>query len=221
MKMIQVVLVDDHSIVRDGVRATLKDQKNIKIIGEASNGKDAVKLVSELEPDVVIMDIAMPEMNGIEATDLLTKKKIQSKVIILSMHDNETYVLKSVEAGAMGYLLKDVDKEEFVKAINVVASGEKYFNTTISTLLVNGYLNKVKQGELKTSEDESEGEFDLTKRERGILKMIVDGRNNREIADGLGISVRTIETHRANIMKKLKVKNAVELVKVAIEEKIV
>ncbi|MFN8415982.1 MAG: response regulator transcription factor [Cytophagaceae bacterium] len=220
MKTISLVLVDDHSIVRDGVRATLKDQKNIKIVGEASNGKEAITIISELEPDVVIMDIAMPEMNGIDATDALTKKKVPSRVIILSMHDNETYVLKSVEAGAMGYLLKDVDKEEFIKAINTVAGGEKYFNTTISNLLVNGYLNKMRQGDLKTNDTEVD-EFDLTKREIGILKMIVDGKNNREIADGLGISVRTIETHRANIMKKLKVKNAVELVKVAIEEKIV
>ena len=219
MKTVKIVLVDDHTIVRDGIKSTLKDQKNFKIVGEASNGKEAIELVKKVEPDVVIMDISMPDMNGIEATDIISKKYPHSKVIVLSMHDDETYILKSVEAGAYGYLLKDVDKDEFVKAINAVHQGDKYFNTSISSVLVSGYLNRIKSIENHTTQ--SSDEYDLTKREKGILKMITDGKNNREIADGLGISIRTIETHRANIMKKLKVKNAIELVKVAIEDKIV
>jgi two-component system response regulator DegU len=166
------------------------------------------------------MDITMPEMNGIDATMQISKKYPNSKVLILSMHDNETYILKSVEAGAYGYLLKDVDKSEFVKAINAVYNGEKYFNTAISSVLVTGYLNKVKQTESQSNIG-SNDEYELTKREKGILKMITIGKNNREIADGLGISIRTIETHRANIMKKLKVKNAVELVRIALEDNIV
>ena len=120
MKTVKIVLVDDHTIVRDGIKSTLKDQKNFKIVGEASNGKEAIELVKKVEPDVVIMDISMPDMNGIEATDIISKKYPHSKVIVLSMHDDETYILKSVEAGAYGYLLKDVDKDEFVKAINAV-----------------------------------------------------------------------------------------------------
>jgi two-component system response regulator DegU len=219
MKTVKIVLVDDHTIVRDGIKSTLKDQKNFKIIGEAGNGKEAVELVKKTEPDVVIMDISMPDMNGIEATDIISKKFPHSKVIVLSMHDDETYILKSVEAGAYGYLLKDVDKNEFVRAINAVNQGDKYFNTSISSVLVSGYLNRIKS--IGSSSNQSSDEYDLTKREKGILKMITDGKNNREIADGLGISIRTIETHRANIMKKLKVKNAIELVKVAIEDKIV
>jgi len=223
MKKINILLVDDHSIVRDGIKATLKDQKNFIIIGEAANGKEAIESVKLLNPDVVIMDITMPEMNGIEAADVISKKYPNSKVLILSMHDNETYILKSVEAGAYGYLLKDVDKEEFVKAISAVYNGEKYFNTTISSMLVTGYQNRLKENN-DTNQSNSvanSDDYDLTKREKGILKMITVGKNNREIADGLGISIRTIETHRANIMKKLKVKNAVELVRIAIDEKIV
>lgn len=222
MKKINILLVDDHSIVRDGIKSTLKDQKHFNIIGEAANGKDAIERVKELNPDVVIMDITMPEMNGIEAAGVISKKHPDSKVLILSMHDNETYILKSVEAGAYGYLLKDVDKDEFVKAITAIFNGEKYFNTNISSMLVTGYLNKLKESnDAPQATVVNADEYDLTKREKGILKMITVGKNNREIADGLGISIRTIETHRANIMKKLKVKNAVELVRIAIDEKIV
>ncbi|ABG58589.1 response regulator [Cytophaga hutchinsonii] len=220
MKKINILLVDDHTIVRDGIKATLKDQKNFHIVGEAANGLDGIEAVKQLKPDVVIMDITMPEMSGIEAADVISKKYPDSKVLILSMHDNETYILKSVEAGAYGYLLKDVDKDEFIKAITAVYNGDKYFNTAISSVLVSGYLSKVKQTDSIQS-GYSNDEYELTKREKGILKMITDGKNNREIADGLGISIRTIETHRANIMKKLKVKNAVELVRIAIDEKIV
>jgi two-component system response regulator DegU len=220
MEKINILLVDDHTIVRDGIKATLKDQSNFIIIGEAINGIDAIESVKLLHPNVVIMDITMPEMNGIDATMQISKKYPNSKVLILSMHDNETYILKSVEAGAYGYLLKDVDKSEFVKAINAVYNGEKYFNTAISSVLVTGYLNKVKQTESQSNIG-SNDEYELTKREKGILKMITIGKNNREIADGLGISIRTIETHRANIMKKLKVKNAVELVRIALEDNIV
>jgi two-component system response regulator DegU len=220
MEKINILLVDDHTIVRDGIKATLKDQSNFNIIGEAINGIDAIESVKLLHPNVVIMDITMPQMNGIDATMEISKKYPNSKVLILSMHDNETYILKSVEAGAYGYLLKDVDKAEFVKAINAVYNGEKYFNTAISSVLVTGYLSKVKQTESQSSIG-SNDEYELTKREKGILKMITIGKNNREIADGLGISIRTIETHRANIMKKLKVKNAVELVRIALEDNIV
>jgi two-component system response regulator DegU len=220
MKNIKVVLVDDHIIVRDGIKSTLRGEKNIKVIGEASNGIEALDRVKKLSPDVVIIDITMPEMNGIEATSIITKKYPDTRSLVLSMHDNEDYVLRSIEAGANGYLLKDTGKEEFIKAINAVARGEKYFSTSVSNILATGYLQKIKSRE--TGFTESDSEFGgLTKREKGVLKLIVDGQSNREIADKLSISIRTIETHRANIMKKLKVKNAIELIKVAMDEKIV
>jgi two-component system, NarL family, response regulator DegU len=217
--MVKIVLADDHGIVRDGIKSTLRDEKNFKVIGEASNGLEAIEKVKSLSPDVIIIDINMPEMNGIEATAIISKKYPDTRALVLSMHDNEDYILKSIEAGAAGYLLKDTNKEEFVKAINAVAKGEKYFSTSISNILATGYLHRIKKEGVKSAEDDSENA--LTRREKGILKLIVQGSSNREIADSLSISIRTIEVHRSNMMKKLKVKNAVELVKYAMENNLV
>ncbi|MCR6638576.1 MAG: response regulator transcription factor [Sporocytophaga sp.] len=216
--MIKVLLVDDHGIVRDGIKATLSNEKNIKIIGEASNGIEAIEQVKKLTPDVVVMDISMPEMNGIEATSIISDRYPNTKTLILSMHDNEDYILKSIESGASGYLLKDTGKEEFIKAITTISKGDKYFSTPVSSIIAEGYLQKIKKG---SAPDDDSDSFGLTKREKGILKMIINGNSNREIADSFTISIRTIETHRFNIMKKLKVKNAAELVKLALENKIV
>lgn len=216
MKIVKVVLADDHGIVRNGIKSMLNDAKNIRVIGEASNGQEAIEAVKKLQPDVVVMDISMPEMNGIEAVTQLKKKFPGVHCLMLSMHDKEEYLFKSIEAGALGYLLKDTSREEFIKAIETVAKGEKYFSTSVSNVLVSGYLQKMRNPEPSIDSDSV-----LTKREKGILKMIVNGKNNREIADELDISIRTIETHRANIMKKLHVKNAVELVRVALADKIV
>ncbi|MBO9699333.1 MAG: response regulator transcription factor [Sporocytophaga sp.] len=216
--MIKILLVDDHGIVRDGIKATLSSEKNIKIIGEASNGIEAIEQVKKLTPDVVIMDISMPEMNGIEATAIISDRYPNTKTLVLSMHDNEDYILKSIESGAYGYLLKDTGKEEFIKAITTISKGDKYFSTPVSSIIAEGYLQKIKKG---SAPDDDSDDFGLTKREKGILKMIINGNSNREIADSFTISIRTIETHRFNIMKKLKVKNAAELVKLALENKIV
>jgi two-component system, NarL family, response regulator DegU len=217
--MVKIVLADDHGIVRDGIKSTLRDEKSFKVIGEASNGLEAIEKVKNLSPDVIIIDINMPEMNGIEATAIISKKYPDTKALVLSMHDNEDYILKSIEAGAAGYLLKDTNKDEFVKAINAVAKGEKYFSTSISNILATGYLHRIKKEGAKNVDDDSENA--LTRREKGILKLIVQGSSNREIADSLSISIRTIEVHRSNMMKKLKVKNAVELVKYAMENNLV
>jgi len=216
--MIKILLVDDHGIVRDGIKATLSSEKNIKIIGEASNGIEAIEQVKKLNPDVVIMDISMPEMNGIEATAIISDRYPNTRTLVLSMHDNEDYILKSIESGAYGYLLKDTGKEEFIKAITAISKGDKYFSTPVSSIIAEGYLQKIKKG---SAPDDDSDDFGLTKREKGILKMIINGNSNREIADSFTISIRTIETHRFNIMKKLKVKNAAELVKLALENKIV
>jgi two-component system, NarL family, response regulator DegU len=217
--MVKIVLADDHGIVRDGIKSTLRDEKTFKIIGEASNGIEAIDAVRTLSPDVIIIDINMPKMNGIEATAAITKKYPNTKSLVLSMHDNEDYVLKSIEAGAAGYLLKDTGKDEFIKAIKAVAKGEKYFSTSISNILATGYLHRIKKEGARAADDDSEN--GLTRREKGILRLIVQGKSNREIADSLSISIRTIEVHRSNMMKKLKVKNAVELVKFAMENNLV
>jgi len=213
MDKIRVLLADDHFVVRNGIK-NLVEGSEIEIIGEANNGVEAIDCVKRLSPDVVLMDISMPQMNGLDATEIISKQYRNSKSLILSMYDNEDYILRAVEVGALGYLLKDAPKDEILAAIRIVARGDKYFNSSISNIIINGYL-KVK----KTTQDDSSA-AKLSKKEHVILKFIVDGVNSREIADKLELSVRTVDNHRANMMKKLSVKNAAELVKLAIEKKL-
>lgn len=215
MEKIRIVLADDHEIVRNGIKQLFESEGYIEVVAEASNGKEAIVAVKNFKPDILVMDISMPEMTGIEAVDELSKLKTETKILILSMFDKDEYVLKAVEFGAYGYLLKDTGKESFIKALHTIMGGEKYFSSEISNIIVNQYLNTV--GNPSSSKVKSE----LTKRENDILSLVVKGYNNRKIAEEFGISVRTIETHRLNIMKKLKVNNAAELVRVAIENKLV
>lgn len=211
MEKISVVLADDHVVVRSGIKNLLENEGEIAVVGEASNGKEAISAVEKLNPDMLIIDIRMPEMNGLEATRELNKKPDAIKILILSMHDDEDYILQAIECGASGYLLKDTSKEEFLKAIKTIQQGGKYFSGDISQVLVNNYLNvntkKANQNK-PTAND-----YEITKREKQILRMIANGIGNKEIASQLGKSIRTIETHRFNIMKKLKVNNVVELLK--------
>lgn len=215
MENIKVVLADDHLVVRKGIKNLLEEEKDIEVIGEASNGREAVEAVEELKPDILIIDIRMPLMNGLEATQKLYDNSTATKILILSMHDDEDYILQSIEAGASGYLLKDTSKEEFIKAVKAIHQGGKYFSGDVSNVLVNRYLNVKNRKVSPVLEGKS---YDITKREKQILGMIAEGIGNREIAEQLGKSVRTIETHRFNIMKKLKVNNVVELLKKLEEE---
>ena len=216
MDNIKVLLVDDHIIVRNGIKSLLESEEGINVVGEASNGEEAVAAYESVSPDLVIMDIKMPKKNGIEATRVIKQKHSDSRVVILSMHDIEDYVLQAVESGADGYLLKDTGKESFIKALKKVYKGEKYFSSDISHIIVNQYLNKVDGATTieKTEAQLAEDKFNLTRREKQVLKMVVDGLTNKEIAEELGKSVRTIETHRFKIMKKLSVHNAIEMLKV-------
>ena len=211
MEKIKVVLADDHVVVRSGIKNLLENEGEITVVGEASNGKEAIVAVEKLNPDMLIIDIRMPEMNGLEATRELNKNPDAIKILILSMHDDEDYILQAIECGASGYLLKDTSKEEFLKAIKTINQAGKYFSGDISQVLVNNYLN------INTKKTNPEkpiaNDYDITKREKQILKMIANGIGNKEIAAQLGKSIRTIETHRFNIMKKLKVNNVVELLK--------
>lgn len=211
MEKIKVVLADDHLVVRRGIKNLLEEDLDLKVVGEASNGLEAMEAVKELQPDLLIMDIRMPVMNGLEATKKLTDSFPSTRVLILSMHDDEDYILQSIEAGASGYLLKDTSKEEFLKAIRAIYQGGKYFSGDVSKVLVHGYLN-VKERKA-TPTPPAVKNYEITKREKQILAMIASGIGNKEIAEQLGKSVRTIETHRFNIMKKLKVNNVVELLK--------
>ncbi|SHN31440.1 two component transcriptional regulator, LuxR family [Cyclobacterium lianum] len=216
MEKIKVVLADDHVVVRDGIKNLLENEGGIKVVGEASNGEEALSEVEKLKPDLLIIDIRMPVMNGLEATKKLSEKAGPTRSLILSMHDDEDYILQSIESGASGYLLKDTSKEEFLKAIHAIHQGGKYFSGDISQVLVNSYLNVRDRKVIKPLG--TGRHYDITKREKQILKMIADGIGNKEIAQQLGKSIRTVETHRFNIMKKLKVNNVVELLKKIKEE---
>ncbi|WP_299899189.1 response regulator transcription factor [uncultured Aquimarina sp.] len=223
--MVSIVLVDDHFLVRDGIRSLLEDEEQYKVIGEASNGKDAIDLVQSLNPDIVICDIRMPEMSGIETVEKLTELSVASKSIMLSMHDSDEYILQSINAGADGYLLKDAGKEEFLKALSTVSKGNKYFSGDVSSILVKNLLNKGSAKKADQIEEKSDvkvkqvknNPFDLTKRENQILKLAVSGMTNKDIASELEISKRTTEVHRFNLMKKMGVKNVLELSKKARE----
>lgn len=210
---IKIVLADDHVIVRNGIKALLEPEEDMEVIGEASDGREALELAKRLSPDVMILDISMPAPGGIEVAGQLSRFFPASKALMLSMYDNEAYVLQSIECGASGYLLKDSEKDELLKAIREVAAGKKYFSSPVANILADNYLNnKVK---VKTPEPKIFQYYDLTKKEIQILKLVAGGLSNRDIAGKLGKSVRTVETQRFNLMKKLEVKNVVELVNFA------
>jgi len=220
--------VDDHFLVRDGIRSLLEDEKQYRVIGEASDGKEAIGLVQSLQPDIVICDIRMPEMSGIETVEKLTSLSVSSKTIMLSMHDSDEYILQSINAGADGYLLKDAGKEEFLKALSTVSKGNKYFSGDVSSILVKNLYKGGGTANKEESTDTSEihikevqNPFDLTKRENQILKLAISGMTNKDIATALDISRRTTEVHRFNLMKKMGVKNVLELSKKAREYDII
>lgn len=215
-RTITIILADDHSLVRDGIRALLESETDLEVIGEASNGLEAIAMVSERQPDILIIDIRMPEMNGIEAVEKLNKQGASVKSIILSMHDSEEYILKSVSAGASGYLLKDTGKAQFIKAIHTVNQGGKYFSGDISNVLVNNLLNRGKEiSESPKKSVEGTNPFDLTNKELQVLELVLSGLTNRQISEKLQNSKRTVETHRFNLMRKMEVKNLIDLSKKA------
>ena len=208
--MINVVLADDHVLVRNGIKALLEDESGVTVIDEASNGKEALEVISKNKPNVLIVDIRMPEMNGIEVVAQVNKNYKDVKTLVLSMHDSEEYVVKSIQAGADGYLLKGASKDEFLKALTKVASGGKYFTGDVSAIIMSNFVNGNTTTASKTKEFK-ELPFKLTKREKQILSLVLELKNNKDIADELKISKRTAEVHRFNLMKKLEVKNLMEL----------
>jgi two-component system, NarL family, nitrate/nitrite response regulator NarL len=207
---IRVVLADDHVFVRDGIKSLLENESNIIVVGEATDGQEALTVVSTEKPDLLIVDIRMPHYTGIEVVEKIRQEKNTVKIVVLSMHESEEYVLQSIKAGADGYLLKGASKEEFLKALHTVANGGKYFSGDISSILINQLIN----GTTALAADQKpsfEDESIITKREKEILKLLLSGNGNKEIAEALSISKRTAEVHRFNLMKKLKVKNLIEL----------
>jgi two-component system, NarL family, response regulator DegU len=212
MPAIKVVLADDHEIVRNGIKILLESEGDLEVVGEASDGQEALDECKSKHPDILIVDINMPKMNGIETIRQLKSYSPATKALVLSMHEDEEYILQSVEVGATGYLLKGSNKQEFLKAIHTVQKGEKYFTGDISNILVQHYLNLRNKASTSPTPNES-GDNALTRREKEILSLIYKGESNKEIAEKLDKSVRTIETHRFNIMKKLDANNLAELLR--------
>jgi DNA-binding NarL/FixJ family response regulator len=208
---IKVLLADDHGIIRQGIRLLLEAEPDIEIVGEAASGHTALNLVEKLGPDIVLMDISMADLNGLEATRTICARYPTTQVIILSMHTEERYVLSSLHAGAHGYVLKQGLKDEMLMAIRAVHRGEYFLASRISATVVHNYLNLA-------ADNAEAGPLDrLTLRERQILQMIAEGHSNQEIANRLVLSAKTVERHRANLMSKLGIHNTAGLVRFAIQ----
>ena len=208
MTPIRVVLADDHTLVRAGIRALLEKLPDVHVVAEASDGREAVHLVTTTQPDVVLMDIAMPGLNGLEATRRLVKEFPAIRVLILSMHKNEEYVWQALRAGAVGYLLKDADLAELALAITAVTRGETYLSPPISKHVIREYVQRVG--------GEETGLEQLTPRQREILQLIAEGHTTKMIAQRLGLSVKTVETHRVQMMERLDIHDIAGLVRYAI-----
>lgn len=215
MAKLRVLLVDDHTVVRQGLRRILEADEDIEIVGESGDGRTAAEMVRRLHPNVVVMDIALPELNGIEATRQITKRSEGTKVLILTMHADDVYVRQSLKAGARGYLLKDSEDLDLLKAVKAVGRGGSFFSPLVSKVLLEGYLGDV------AGQGVEDNLALLTDREREVLQLIAEGKTNKEIATLLTVSINTVETHRKHIMEKLDLHNTAEIVRFAVRKKIV
>ncbi len=211
---IRIIIADDHTLLRNGICALLKDVPDMVIVGEANDGREAVHPTSQLKPDVVLMDIAMPLLNGLEATRQIKREHPETKVLVLTMYDNEEYFREMLEAGASGYIIKRAAATELVSAIQAVYNGEAILSPTITRLLLEDYLNH----DLRHEKDDPHA---LSSREREVLQLIAEGKTSREIADILSLSVKTVQSHRTNLMQKLDLHDSGELIKYAIQKKII
>jgi DNA-binding NarL/FixJ family response regulator len=208
---IQILLADDHKITRDGLKALLDSQKNMTVIGEAENGRKAVRLAAELQPDVIVMDINMPELNGIEATRQIKSELPEVKIIALSMYSDKRYVVGMLKAGVSGYLLKNCAFDELVSAISAVMNNQNYMSPKIADTVMKGYANILESSDTSPASQ-------LTAREREVLQLIAEGLKTKDIAARIHVSVKTVETHRQQIMRKLNAKSVAELTKIALRE---
>lgn len=211
----RILIADDHGIVRQGLRSVLSRDEVFEIVGEAADGREAVLLAESLAPNVVIMDIAMPSLSGIEATAQICKASPEVKIIILSMHSDETYILRALNAGAKGYLLKDSAEVDLVRAVHSVSRGRPFFSPEITQVLLEDYMRSLQQKGLQDSYDL------LTDREKEVLHLIAHGKTNKEVAVALDLSTNTVESHRTSLMKKLNLHNTAEIVLYAVRKKIV
>lgn len=210
---IRVLLADDHTILRQGIRMLLETQPDMEVVGEATNGREAIEQARLLRPLVILMDISMPELNGLEATRFIKHDLPATQVVILTMHETEEYLVKILQAGATGYVLKQAADRELIEAVRISSRGDTYLYPRIASRLVSDYLRRVEAG----TTDERDATYDsLTTREREILKLIAQGHTNKEIAELLTVSVKTVENHRYSLMHKLNAHDRGELIKYAI-----
>ena len=215
MKTIRILLADDHTVVRKGLRLLLEGQAGFDVVADAADGRSAVALAEQHVPDVVVMDVAMPGLNGIEAARQITAKLPQIAVVFLSMHSDEGYVLKALKSGARGYLLKDSAEQDLINAVVAVSEGKAFFSPAISKMLVEDYMRQMQDRHVEDSYEL------LTTREREVLQLLAEGRSNKDVAGVLNLSLYTVETHRSNILQKLHLHNQAELILYAIRKGVI
>jgi len=218
MAAFRILLADDHEVVRAGLRALLEEQSGWEVVAEAADGRDAVEKASKLKPDVVVIDIAMPSLNGLEAVRQIVKAVPNIKVLVLTMYDSDPLIQQVLQAGARGYLLKSDAGRDLVSAIDALRRNKTFFTPKVSQMVLEGYLDKSPKE--KEAEDEPES-LRLTSRQREIVQLLAEGKSSKEVAAVLGLSVKTAETHRANIMRKLDCHSVTELVRYAIRNHII
>lgn len=212
VRRIRVLLADDHAVLRDGIHALLEDETDIQVVGEAEDGRSAVEQARQLEPDVVIMDIGMPLLNGLEATRQIKRDNPGIQVLILTMHENPEYVAQVLSAGGSGYVLKKAAGKELVQAIRDVARGEAQFSPSVARTLAQLYLQSLDSDAVRDPYD------DLTPREREVLQLVAEGHSNQQVAEELGLSVKTVKTHRLHLMQKLDLHDRADLIRYAYQK---
>jgi DNA-binding NarL/FixJ family response regulator len=215
MSQIQILLADDHSVMRTGLRLVLERQEDFRVVGEASDGREAVALAQRHKPGVVVMDVTMPNLNGIEAARQIATALPQTAIVMLSMHSDESYVLRALKAGARGYLLKESAESDLIAAVRSVYAGKAFFSPAVSRMLVEDYVRELKDREIEDSYEL------LTTREREILQLVAEGKSNKDVANLLNLSLYTVETHRGNLMEKLNLHTVPELILYAVRKGVI
>ena len=213
--MTRIILADDHAVMRRGLRLVLEEQKDFEVVGEANDGREAIALAESLKPDVAVLDITMPNMNGIEAARQIGAKQPGVAIVVLSMHSDEGYVLRALKAGARGYLLKESPEADFIQAIRSVSQGKAFFSPAVSRMLVEDYIRQLQDKDVEDSYEL------LTQRERELLQLIAEGKSNKDVANMLNSSLYTVETHRGNIMEKLNLHSVPELILYAVRKGVI
>ncbi len=215
MKRIRILLADDHTVVRKGLRLLLESHPGFEVVADAASGREAIAQTEQHEPDVVVMDVAMPILNGIEAARQISAKLPQTAIVFLSMHSDEGYVLKALKVGARAYLLKDSAEHDLIDAVKAVSEGKSFFSPAISKMLVQDYMRQMQESQVEDSYEL------LTAREREILQLFAEGKSNKDVANLLNLSLYTVETHRSNILQKLNLHSGAELILYAIRKGVI